>query len=147
MDNYIDHHKWLISNNLITDQVKDNIAMCGYCLVEEVKDLNTSIDFESKMVTYDILLPGTLYDNLILLDKFNSGEDIGFFNSIKLKKFLKNKSEKDENNMGYDLEAIANKFIKSYLNNEWKVKVNIFKESKNGRQDFWLRSGGDKQTN
>jgi len=146
MENYIDHHKWLISNNLMTDQVKDNIAMCGYCLIEEVKDLNTSIDFESKMVTYDILLPANLYDNLMLIEKFKSGEDIGFFNSIKLKKFLKNKADKDETSMGYDLQAIANKFIKSYLNNEWSVKVNVFKENKNGRQDFWLRIGRDKQT-
>jgi hypothetical protein len=130
----------------MTDQVKDNIAMCGYCLIEEVKDLNTSIDFESKMVTYDILLPANLYDNLMLIEKFKSGEDIGFFNSIKLKKFLKNKADKDETSMGYDLQAIANKFIKSYLNNEWSVKVNVFKENKNGRQDFWLRIGRDKQT-
>ena len=116
MDSYIDHHSWLVNNNLLTDEMKDNVATVAYLLVEDVKDAVTSIDFNGKKVIYNLLLPGQLYDNLMLLEKFNNGEKIGFFESFRLKKFIKVKKSNDETGMGYKLEQIANNFIKGYLN-------------------------------
>jgi hypothetical protein len=143
MVNYVDHHQWLVSNNMLTDQIKDNVAMCGYCLVEEVKDANTSIDFNNKLVTYRLLLPGKLYDNIKLLEKFNNGESIGFFESFRLKKFLKNKKKNDESGLGYNLEEIGNKFIRGYLTKDWSVKVKLFKENSDEAKNFWLYSEGN----
>jgi hypothetical protein len=144
MVNYIDHHQWLVNNNMLTDQIKDNIAMGGYCLVEGVKDVGTSIDFNDKLVHYKIIVPDNLYNNLMLLKKFNSGESLGFFESIRLKKFLKIKKENDESGLGYNLENIGNKFVKTYLNKEWSVKVDLIKESSNEAKNFWLHSDTDK---
>lgn len=144
MVDYIDHHQWLVNNNMLTDQIKDNIAMCGYCLVEEVKDVNTSIDFNSKIVTYRVLVPGKLYNNIKLLERFNNGESIGFFESFRLKKFLKNKKATDESGLGYNLEEIGNKFIRSYLTKDWSVKVSLFKENSDEAKNFWSDSEGDK---
>lgn len=117
--------------------------MCGYCLVEEVKDANTSIDFNNKLVTYRLLLPGKLYDNIKLLEKFNNGESIGFFESFRLKKFLKNKKKNDESGLGYNLEEIGNKFIRGYLTKDWSVKVKLFKENSDEAKNFWLYSEGN----
>jgi hypothetical protein len=147
MVNYIDHHKWLVNNNIITDEIKDNVAMCGYCLIEEVKDVNTSIDFNNKIVTYRLLLPNELYENIMLLNRFNSGEDIGFFESFRLKKFIKSKKNNDETGLGYNLEEIGNKFIRGYLNKEWSVKVILFKENSDEAKNFWIHSDGDKSLN
>jgi hypothetical protein len=144
MVNYIDHHQWLVNNNMLTDQIKDNIAMGGYCLVEGVKDVGTSIDFNDKLVHYKIIVPDNLYNNLMLLKKFNSGESLEFFESIRLKKFLKIKKENDESGLGYNLENIGNKFVKTYLNKEWSVKVDLIKESSNEAKNFWLHSDTDK---
>ena len=146
MEGYVDHHSWLVDNNLFTDQMKDNIAMCGYCLVEEVIDVMTSIDFNERVVKYRLLLPADLYDNLKLLEKFEAGEKIGFFESLKLKKFIKSKRENDDTGMGYKLEEIGEKFIRAYLNKDWQVSVEIFKEKRDEKEDFWLRDEGDKSS-
>lgn len=146
MEGYIDHHQWLVRNNLLTDHMKDNVAMCAYCLVEDVIDARTSIDFNTKIVHYKLLLPSELYDNIMLLEKFENGEKIGFFDSLKLKKFIKTKKENDETGMGYKLEEIGNKFIKAYLNEEWNVNIMIYKEARDEEEDFWLHHEGDKSS-
>lgn len=147
MIDYVDHHKWLISNNILTDHVKDTIAMGGYCLLEEVKDVNTSIDFNNKKVSYKLLVPEKLYDNIMLLNKFNNGEKIGLFESFRLKKFLKIKKENDETGLGYNLEDIGNKFIKNYLTKEWSVNISLFKENSDEAKNFWIHSEGNKSPN
>jgi len=149
MNKYIDHHSFLVEHNLFTDEMKDSVAMAGYCLVEEVKDVSTSIDFNENLVTYNLLLPGKLYKNLKLLERFEKGESIGIWNTVRLKRFLKRKREiekaEDAGNMGYRLEDIANKFLKSYLNNKWRASVKIFNaDNRNENENFRLRSTGDK---
>lgn len=146
MQSYLGHHHWLVEHNLLTDQMKDNVAMCGYCLIEEVIDVHTSIDFNEKAVNYKLLLPSDLYDNLKLLEKFEKGEKIGFFESLKLRKFIKSKRENDETGMGYKLEEIGDTFIKAYLSKEWSVSVQIYKENRDEKEDFWLRDEGDKSS-
>ncbi len=146
MEGILNHHAWLVSNNLLTDEMKDNVATAGYCLVEGVLDTAASIDFNIKIVSYKILLPEVLYDNLMLLEKFNKGENIGFFDSIKLKKFIKAKKGHDETGMGYRLEDIGNQFIRAYLSKEWSVQIELFKEN-DEEKDFWLHSEGDSQIN
>ena len=146
MEGYMDHHSWLVGNNLLTDEMKDNIASAGFCLVEGVLDSAATIDFNNKQVDYKILVPVKLYDNLMLLEKFNETGEIGFFESFKLKKFIKAKKEHDETGMGYRLQDIGNQFIKTYLSKEWNVRVELFKEG-NEEKDFWLHSEGDPQVN
>jgi hypothetical protein len=146
MEGYVGHHEWLVNNNLLTDEMKDNVAMCGYCLVEDVMDVSTSIDFNTKTVQYRLLLPSELYNNLKLLERFNSGESVGFFDTLKLKKFIKTKKENDETGMGYRLDEIGNKFIRAYLDKEWSVSVEIFKAERNEKEDFWLHYEGDKSS-
>ena len=146
MEGYMDHHSWLVNNNLLTDEMKDNVATGGFCLVENVADSAAIIDFNERLVTYKILLPWRLYENLMLLERFNRGEKVGFFESMRLKKFIKAKKEHDETGMGYRLEDIGNQFIKAYLGKEWNVQIELFKEG-NEEEDFWLRSEGDSQIN
>ena len=145
MEGILNHHSWLVGNNLLTDEMKDNIATAGFCLCEGVLDTAASIDFNSKTVSYKILIPIKLHDNLMLLEKFNKGESIGFFESMRLKKFIQAKSKSDETGMGYRLEDIGNHFIKAYLSREWNVQVELFKEG-NEEEDFWLHSERDSQT-
>lgn len=152
MDRYIDHHSFLVEHNLFTDEMKDNVAMAGYCIVEDVKDVATTIDFNNSIVTYNLLLPGELYKNLKLLEKFENGKNIGFWNSIRLKKFLRRKREIEEANdagvMGYKLEQIANKFLQVYLNNKWSASVEIFNaDNSDESKNFRVRGAGDQPIN
>lgn len=147
MKDYMDHHSWLVNANLLTEEMKDNIHMAGLCIVEDTLDVGTFIDFNSKEVKYRLLLPSKLYDNIKLLEEFEKGNDIGFFNYFKLKKFIKAKRKTDETGMGYKLQAIGEKFVKGYLNKEWSASVEIYKEDDNEKKDFCLYDENDKSFN
>jgi hypothetical protein len=144
---FIDHHKWLVESNLLTEEMKNNVAMLSYCLVEDTVDAATNIDFENKLVTYKLVLNADLYNNLKLLERYENREKLGFFEMRRLKKFLVQKSENDETGLGYKLEEIANRFIKSYLSKEWNTKV-LYKSVKDydGKKDLWLSGENNKRT-
>ena len=76
---FIDHHKWLVESNLLTEEMKNNVAMLAYCLIEDTIDASTNIDFENKLVTYKLIIGEELFKNLKLLEKYESGEKLGFF--------------------------------------------------------------------
>ena len=145
---YINHHKWLVDSNLLTDEMKDNVAMVALCLIEDVLDSSTSIDFDNKTVYYRLLLSEGLVDNLELLKRYESGDSLGFFEMRRLTKFLKAKKSHDESGMGYKLEKIADSFIKAYLTNEWTTKVE-FKSVNDydGEKDIWLHGESNQQPN
>jgi hypothetical protein len=127
--------------------MKDDIAMAGYLIVENTIDVYPSIDFNDKIVIYRLILPNDLHDNLKLLNKFKNGDSIGFWKSRRLKKFLEKKRATDDSGMGYDLEHIANSFLKGYLNNNWNAKVEIYKEENRDEiENSILHSEGNTQT-
>lgn len=145
---YLDHHKWLVESNLLTDEMKDNIGMGGYCLIEDTIEAATSIDFINNTVHYRLVLPEELYENLALLNKYEKTKKLGFFEMRRLKKFLEKKKLNDESGMGYRLEEIANTFIRSYLSNKWSAKVDYISAKKyDGKKDLWLYSESDLQSN
>jgi len=150
MEQNIDHHSFLVEHNLLTEEMKANIAMAGYCIVESVKDVTTTINFNDNVVTYNLLIPGDLCNNLRLLSRFENGESIGFWNSIKLKRFLKKKKEIDKVDntgvVGYKLEQIANNFVKAYLNRKWSTSVKIYNaDNKDESENFRIRGTEDQQ--
>jgi hypothetical protein len=70
--NFIDHHKWLVDNNLLTDEIRDNVAMAAYCIVEDVKNAFTRMDFNENVVHYKIVLTDELFSNIQLLQRYES---------------------------------------------------------------------------
>lgn len=144
---FLDHHKWLVENNLLTEEMKNNVGMLAYCLVEDTIDASTQIDFDNKRVSYKLIISDDLYSNLKLLTEYKDKKDLGFFQMRRLKKFLLKKKENDESGLGYELEDIANKFIKAYFNKEWSAKVE-FKSIKDydGKKDLWLHEKDNQQT-
>jgi hypothetical protein len=146
--NFIDHHKWLVDNNLLTDEIKDNVAMAAYCIVEDVKNAFTKMDFNNNIVNYVIILPDELYNNIQLLQRYEATKKLGFFEMRRLKKFLQAKKENDEFAMGYKLDDIANKFVKSYLSDKWSARLTIVSEKNyDASKDPWLYSQGDSAPN
>lgn len=144
---FINHHKWLVDSGLLTDEMKDNVAMGAYCLVENVHEASTFMDFENHIVHYKLILPDALAKNLELLERYEKYDDLGFFEMMRLKKFLKIKNKTDESGLGYKLESIANGFIKAYLSDKWNAKVD-FKSVKDydGEKDIWLHKQDNLQS-
>lgn len=144
---FVDHHNWLVESNLLTEDMKNNIGMLSYCLIEDTIDASTDIDIENKTVLYRIILPDDLCKNLKLLEEYKNNGKLGFFDMRKLKSFLLKKKQNDESGLGYELDEIANKFIKNYLSKEWRAKVQ-YKSLKDydGKEDLWLHATSNKQT-
>jgi 3-oxoacyl-(acyl-carrier-protein) synthase len=146
--NFIDHHKWLVDNNLLTEEIKNNIAMAAYCIVEDVVDAQTRMDFNDNIVHYKLVIADELFNNIKLLEKYEKTGEMGFFEMRRLKKFLQVKKDNDELGLGYKLETIANKFVKSYLNNKWSATVTIVSDKDyDASKDPWLHSQGDSTPN
>jgi hypothetical protein len=146
--NFIDHHKWLVDNNLLTDEIRDNVAMAAYCIVEDVKNAFTRMDFNENVVHYKIVLTDELFSNIQLLQRYEATKRLGFFEMRRLKNFLQTKKENDELGMGYKLEDIANKFVKSYLSDKWSAKLEVISEKDyDASKDPWLHSQGDSAPN
>jgi hypothetical protein len=146
--NFIDHHKWLVDNNLLTDEIRDNVAMAAYCIVEDVKNAFTRMDFNENVVHYKIILTDELFSNIQLLQRYEATKRLGFFEMRRLKNFLQTKKENDELGMGYKLEDIANKFVKSYLSDKWSAKLEVISEKDyDASKDPWLHSQGDSAPN
>lgn len=146
--NFIDHHKWLVENNILTDEIRNNVALAAYLIVENVKDAQTKMDFNENVVNYKLVLEDGLFNNISLLQRYEKTKNIGFFEMRKLKKFLEIKKQNDEMGMGYHLEDIANKFVKSYLTDKWRATVTIVSEKDyDASKDPWLYSQGDSAPN
>jgi hypothetical protein len=144
---FVDHHKWLVESNLLTDEMKNNVGMLAYCLIEDTIEASTDIDFENKKVNYRLVIPNNLFDDLMMLKKYEEGNKLGFFEMRRLRSFLVKKRENDESGFGYKLDDIANKFIKAYFNDNWSAKVE-FKSIKDydGKKDIWLHAKNDQQS-
>lgn len=152
MEKYVDHHSFLVEHNMFTEEMKDNVAMAGYCVVEGVKDVSTVIDFNANTVAYQLLLPSELYNSLRLLEKFKKGESIGLWGYIKLKMFLRKKrkieSADGDGIVGYNLEKIADTFLKKYLSDKWRASVEILNaDNKDESKNFGIRGAGDQPIN
>jgi len=145
---FVDHHQWLVESNLLTEEMKNNVGMLAYCLIEDTVEASTDINFEKKFVNYRLVIPNALFENLKMLKRYENGDKLGFFEMRRLKTFLIKKKENDESGFGYKLDDIANKFIKAYFNDNWSAKVE-FKSVKDydGKKDLWLHAENDQQSN
>lgn len=143
---FIDHHKWLVESNLLTDEMKNNVAMLSYCLIEDTVDAATDIDFENKTVSYKLVIKDPLYKNMMLLERYERGGKLGFFEMRRLKNFLVEKAKNDESGLGYKLDDIANKFIKAYFSDVWNASVEYKSEKDyDGKKDLWLSGENNKR--
>ena len=145
---FVDHHNWLVESNLLTEDMKNNIAMLSFCLIEDTVDASTNIDFENKTVLYKVIITEDLCKNLKLLEEYKDKGKLGFFDMRKLRNFLVKKRQNDESGLGYELDEIANRFIKAYLNKEWTATVEYrsMKEY-DGKKDIWLHGTNNQPLN
>lgn len=146
--NFVDHHNWLVESGLLTEEMKNNIAMLSFCLIEDTIDASTNIDFENKTVSYKVIISNDLYKNLKLLEEYKNNDKLGFFDMRRLRSFLVKKRQTDESGLGYELDEIANRFIKAYLNKEWTTTVEYRSlKDYNGKEDLWLHGTNNQPLN
>ena len=120
----IDHHRWLLNNGIMHDDVKNHLFLYGSIVHKDVKAVDLVVDMENKTVHYDI------YINKSLLKKINKFQELRGTTSLyglwQLKRLVKN-----EGNLDFAL--ILNNFIKDYCGSKWvsTVEIHDFKEYKN----------------
>ena len=64
----LEHQRWLLNNNLVSDEIKDNLFIYGHILHTNVRYVDLDIDFTGKIITYTIFFDTK---ELSKINKFN----------------------------------------------------------------------------
>lgn len=112
----LDHQKWLINNNLINDQHKDNIYLFGAILHKDIEALDVDIDPTNKVIKYNIYANKNLHKLLNKYNKLRSKDNI--IALWRLKRLLKKQGS-------LDFKRILEINIKKYCGQAWRVELEI----------------------
>lgn len=119
----VDHQRWLINNGLANDMLKDNLYLFGIYLHPGIQDALVSIDFNDKVITYQI------YVNKYLLNDFNKYKKLlastGKLNTIRLKRLWRKHFENKKDPARLDIDTIINSHVKSLCGPNWSTSVKI----------------------
>jgi len=108
-----DTDRWLLSNNLISIHLKNDLFVYGAISHEEhVKALKVSIDLSKKQVNYVLFVPQRVLKASEYI-KYNKNSS----NLLKLIKVLF--IHKRYGNLNFDI--ILNKFVKDRCGNDWSA--------------------------
>lgn len=116
LEEYVDQHRWLLNNGLVTDDVKNQLFFCGSIVHKEVQAVELDLAADKKHVSYKI------YVNSDLIKKIQSYNELSkstsLFGMWRFKRFLKKEGS-------LDFKQILNKFVKDFCGPTWSASVDI----------------------
>lgn len=116
IEEYVDQRRWLLNNGLITDDIKNQLFLCGSIVHKEVQAVELDLDVlkDNKTVNY------TIYVNPDLLKKIKKYEVLSKSTSLwgmwRFKRLLKKEG-------ALDFQQILSKFVKDFCGPNWTVTV------------------------
>ena len=142
LEEYVDQRRWLLNTGLITDDIKNQLFLCGSIVHKDVQavELNLDVLSENKVVHY------TIYVNSDLIDKIAKykilSKSTSLFGMWRFKRLLKKEG-------ALDFPQILNKFVKDYCGPKWSatVKVVDFNSYVEGLGDQGETDGKSQQSN
>ena len=132
---HLDHERWLLNSGLASDGAKNQLFLYGSIVHKDVRAVELSVNFESKLVEY------TLYLDKKLLDKHLKYMDLSTKNSLwdlwRFRRMLKR-----EGNLNF--RHLLNRFVKTYCGPKWSVNVKVM--DNNGYVDLIGDAGDEKES-
>lgn len=120
VNEYIDQHRWLLNNGLITDSAKNNLYLYGAILNKSIYAVELSVNTDAKSLIY------TLYVSKKLFTAYNRYNGLKLEKSIlglwRLKRLLKS-------NGNLEFEKMLSVFVKTYCGPNWQVQVHVKEKS------------------
>lgn len=116
LEEYVDQRRWLVNNGLITDDIKNQLFLCGSIVHKDVQAVEVDLDLaaEQKIVHYKI------YVNPDLLKKISAynvlSKSTSLFGMWRFKRLLKKEG-------ALDFTQILGKFVKDFCGPKWSVTV------------------------
>lgn len=116
LEEYVDQRRWLLNNGLITDDIKNQLFLCGSVVHKEVQAVELDLDLfsENKVVNYKIYVNKDL---LKKIEKYNIlRKSTSLFGMWRFKRLLQKEGS-------LDFQQILNKFVKDFCGNKWSANV------------------------
>jgi len=116
LEEYIDQRRWLMNNNLVTEDVQNELFLFGSIVHKDVQAVELQVDAEKKVVAY------TIYIDKFLLKKIAKYESLlksdSLWNLWRLKRMLKREGS-------LDFKQILNSFVRDFCGTKWCATVKI----------------------
>ena len=113
---YIDHERWLLNNNMISDTAKNTLYLYGALLHTDVRAVELDCDFDKKLVSYQV------YVTKKLLKKLKAYSQLSLANNVielwRLRRLLKK-----EGNLNF--RGMLNRFVKDFCGPRWEACLEI----------------------
>lgn len=120
INEYIDQHRWLLNNGLITDSAKNNLYLYGAIINKSIFAVELSIDTTTKNLNY------TIYVTKQLLMAYNRYHELksstSLFTMWRLKRMLKKHGN-------LEFHRMLDSFVKTYCGPTWGVSLSLKEKS------------------
>lgn len=116
LEEYVDQRRWLLNNGLITDDIKNQLFLCGSIVHKEVQAVELDLDLsgDNKVVHYKIYVEAKLLKKIAQYEVLSKSTTL--FGMWRFKRLLKKEG-------ALDFRQILNTFVKDYCGPKWSVTV------------------------
>ena len=140
IEEYVDQRRWLLNNGFITDDVKNQLFLCGSIAHKEVQAVELDLEPIAKKVKYRIFVDSDLIKKI---DKYHVlSKSTSVFGMWRFKRFLKREG-------ALDFHQILNKLVRDFCGPSWSATVEVldFNTYVEGLGEQSGSAGTDQQSN
>jgi hypothetical protein len=118
LEEYVDQRRWLLNNGLITDDIKNQLFLCGSIVHREVQAVELDLDLtdEKKIVHYKIYVDSNLLKKIADYEVLSKSTSL--FGMWRFKRLLKKEGS-------LDFQQILGRFVTDFCGPKWSVTVKI----------------------
>jgi hypothetical protein len=115
LEEYVDQHRWLLNNGLVTEEVKNQLFFCGSIAHKDIAAVEVKIEAEKKLVEYTIYVDQSLLDKIKKYEVLSKSDSL--FSLWRFKRLLKKEGS-------LDFQAVLDSFVKDFCGPKWQTRVN-----------------------
>lgn len=115
LEEYVDQHRWLLNNGLVTEDVKNQLFFCGSIAHKDIAAVEVKIEAEKKLVEYTIYVDQDLLDKIKLYEVLSKSDSL--FSLWRFKRLLKKEGS-------LDFQKVLDSFVKDFCGPKWQTRVN-----------------------
>ena len=114
LEEYVDQHRWLLNNGLVTEEVKNQLFFCGSIAHKDIAAVEVKIEAEKKIVEYTIYVNKDLLDKIKKYEIFSKSDSL--FDLWRFKRLLKKEGS-------LDFKQVLGSFVKDFCGPKWQTQV------------------------
>ena len=116
LSEYIDQHRWLLNNGLVSDNVKNQLFFYGSIVHKDVQAVDLQIKPEDKLIEYKIFVDKDLLSKIDKYKKLSAAKSL--FDMWRFKRFLRNEGS-------LDFQSMLGTFVADFCGPKWTTRVSV----------------------